>query len=188
MPLFPTSEEWQRQSTLLLQARPSTTRITTKYHIPNLSSARVQKTLQKQKSSRRTNNSATATTDPPSSTDPAAAAAAAAATSTPAPPKAYLELKTFDPQSGVCLKYKTDKAAEVGRLIAGLGRLGRSMAALPALADDVEMRDAAAPQPELAGSGTGMSTPLPDAAAEATKPAQGGAGGGGKKKKKGGKK
>ena len=40
-------------------------------------------------------------------------------------------LKTYDPESGVVLKYKTDKAADVGRLIAGLGRLGRDMAALP---------------------------------------------------------
>ena len=40
-------------------------------------------------------------------------------------------LKTYDPESGVVLKYKTDKAADVGRLIASLGRLGRHMAALP---------------------------------------------------------
>lgn len=46
-------------------------------------------------------------------------------------PKAVLVLKTYDPESGVVLKFKTDKAADVGRLIAGLGRLGRRMAALP---------------------------------------------------------
>jgi len=40
-------------------------------------------------------------------------------------------LKTYDPESGVCLQFKTDRAAEVGRLITGLGRLGRHMAALP---------------------------------------------------------
>ena len=40
-------------------------------------------------------------------------------------------LKTYDPESGVCLKFKTDKAADVGRLINGLGGLGRHMAALP---------------------------------------------------------
>jgi len=33
------------------------------------------------------------------------------------------------------LKLKTDKAADVGRLIAGLGRLGRRMAALPEKAE-----------------------------------------------------
>lgn len=45
--------------------------------------------------------------------------------------KAELMLKTYDPRSGVCLKYRTDKAAEVGRLVGSLGRLGRGMAALP---------------------------------------------------------
>jgi hypothetical protein len=35
----------------------------------------------------------------------------------------------------VVLKFKTDRAAEVGRLIGGLGRLGRHMAALPPQAD-----------------------------------------------------
>lgn len=52
-------------------------------------------------------------------------------TTTTQQPTAYLELKTYDPASGVCLKYKTDKAAEVGRLVASLGTLGRDMAALP---------------------------------------------------------
>lgn len=45
--------------------------------------------------------------------------------------KAVLVLKTYDPVSGTCLKYRTDKAAEVGRLIAALGTCGRVMAALP---------------------------------------------------------
>lgn len=49
----------------------------------------------------------------------------------PKTPRATLTLKTYCPESGVCLKYKTDRAAEVGRLVAGLGRLGRHMAALP---------------------------------------------------------
>jgi hypothetical protein len=40
-------------------------------------------------------------------------------------------LKTYDPESGVVLKFKTDRAAEVGRLIGSLGRMGRHMAALP---------------------------------------------------------
>lgn len=40
-------------------------------------------------------------------------------------------LKTYDPVSGTCLKYRTDKAADVGRLIAALGTCGRVMAALP---------------------------------------------------------
>jgi hypothetical protein len=123
-----------------------------------------------------------------------------------------LVLKTYDPESGVVLKFKTDRAAEVGRLINGLGRLGRHMAALPEkaveggnlfgqhsvcggcankpLGTDVVMEDAAAP--------TGQ-TPADAAAALAMvagtttttngKPAQQqqqqSGGGGGKKKKKG---
>ena len=49
----------------------------------------------------------------------------------PKVPKAVLSLKTYDPESGVCLQFKTDRAADVGRLIGGVGRLGRHMAALP---------------------------------------------------------
>jgi len=45
--------------------------------------------------------------------------------------KATLTLKTYDPVSGTCLKYQTDKGAEVGRLVAALGNCGRVMAALP---------------------------------------------------------
>lgn len=50
-------------------------------------------------------------------------------------PRATLTLKTYDPESGVVLKFKTDRAAEVGRLIHGLGRVGRHMAALPEKAE-----------------------------------------------------
>ena len=45
--------------------------------------------------------------------------------------RATLELKAYDPESGVVLKFKTNRAAEVGRLMLGLGSLGRYMAALP---------------------------------------------------------
>ncbi|CAD0012914.1 unnamed protein product [Aureobasidium pullulans] len=82
MPYFTSSEEWQKQSALLLQARPNTQ------------------------------------------------------------PTAYLELKTYDPISGTTLKYKTDKAAEVGRLVAAMGSLGREMAALPEMKQDITMTDA----------------------------------------------
>lgn len=108
----------------------------------------------------------------------------------------YLELKTYDPSSGTTLKYKTSKAAEVGRLIATLGSLGRDMAALPEMQQgmpfeptatgsygvltgntDVQMTDAPA---------SGNDTPVPDvatpaAATEVTKQQPTG----GKKKKKG---
>jgi hypothetical protein len=50
-------------------------------------------------------------------------------------PRAELSLKTFCPESGVCLKYKTDQAAEVGRLVRSLGHLARGMAGLEMLAD-----------------------------------------------------
>jgi hypothetical protein len=83
------------------------TRITTKYHIPSTSSISTKPTT------------TTTTTDAPTESKLAQQ------------PIAYLELKTYDPISGTTLKYKTDKAAEVGRLVAAMGSLGREMAALP---------------------------------------------------------
>ncbi|THW93909.1 hypothetical protein D6D18_06042 [Aureobasidium pullulans] len=115
MPYFTSSEEWQKQSALLLQARPNTTRITTKYHIPSASSISTKPTT---------------TTDAPTESKLAQQ------------PIAYLELKTYDPISGTTLKYKTDKAAEVGRLVAAMGSLGREMAALPEIKQDITMPDA----------------------------------------------
>jgi hypothetical protein len=52
--------------------------------------------------------------------------------------------------SGTTLKYRTDKAAEVGRLIAAMGTLGREMAALPEVKGDVVMGDAGAVQEDSA--------------------------------------
>lgn len=104
------------------------------------------------------------------------------------PPRASLIIKTFDPHSGVCLKYKTTKAAEVSRLVQLLGSLGRKMAALP---------DAPAPAPAAAEDEAAAGTATPPVggpaggAAGAGQPAQqaqagAGAGGGkGNKKKKG---
>ncbi|EOO04388.1 putative wd repeat protein [Phaeoacremonium minimum UCRPA7] len=113
MPTYPTSQEWLRQSSLLLEARPSTTRITSKYSIK------------------------------PAKSRPAKeGAAAAAADAEPKPPRGRLVLKTFDPVGGVTLKYKTTKAAEVARLIQMLGTLGRTMAALPPLPQEEAMPDA----------------------------------------------
>ncbi|THY99026.1 hypothetical protein D6C93_04044 [Aureobasidium pullulans] len=119
MPYFTSSEEWQKQSALLLQARPNTTRITTKYHIPSASSISTKPTT-------------TTTTTDASTTESKLAQQ----------PIAYLELKTYDPISGTTLKYKTDKAAEVGRLVAAMGSLGREMAALPEVKGDITMTDA----------------------------------------------
>jgi hypothetical protein len=79
--------------------------------VPNLKSAKYQKALKRKQNSKE--ESARDNTASPT-------------------PKAFLCLKTYDPESGVCLQFKTDRAADVGRLINGLGRLGRHMAALPA--------------------------------------------------------
>ena len=87
------------------------------------------------------------------------------------PLTAMLTLKTYDPVSGVCIKYQTNKAAEVGRLIGGLGRLGRCMAALPEASEG-------AFTPVDKERDTKLSAPT----AEKTTAA---ASGGGKKKKKG---
>lgn len=96
------------------------------------------------------------------------------------------------------LKFKTDKSADVGRMIAGLGRVGRHMAALPektegmvslvsslddidtGTAQDIAMEDA------IAGNDTAAADKEPATAAEPkTAPPATGGGGGGKKKKKG---
>ncbi|KAL8795097.1 MAG: hypothetical protein Q9195_002394 [Heterodermia aff. obscurata] len=162
MPYLPTAQAWLEQSRLLLSARPTTTRITTKYTIKP----------PPPRSKKSAKESAPAPQQP----------------SHPQPPKAFLTLKTCDPVSGICLKYNTDKAAEVGRLVASLGTCGRVMAALPDKIEPegeeavagVEVGTAAA-QEEVKGAKTG---------AKDGKPGQGkvggpGTGSGGGKKKKG---
>jgi len=118
MPYLDTAQQWLTQSTLLLQARPSTTRITTKYTItpPNSRSS---------KKARKTK------------TEPDSTPASASTTTPSTLPPATLTLKTYDPASGVTLKYSTNKAAEVSRLIQILGRLARPMAGLPEVKEDV---------------------------------------------------
>ncbi|KAK7737018.1 hypothetical protein SLS53_006774 [Cytospora paraplurivora] len=157
MPFIPTSQEWLTQSALLLDARPTTARVTTKY---NIKPAKIRKAKR---------DAAAAGGEPTETTDPAAAK----------PPRATLILKTFDPHSGVCLKYKTTKAAEVGRLVQLLGSLGRKMAALPdapapAVAVEDEAAEVATPPAAAAGGAPGQT-------------GQGAAGGGWKGKKKKGK-
>lgn len=95
------------------------------------------------------------------------------------PPRGKLIIKTYDPQSGVCLKYKTSKAAEVGRLVQMLGSLGRNMGGLksaPITAPAVE---------EEASAVTGTATPPVSVSGAGTPVAGGGDSGKGKKKKKG---
>jgi hypothetical protein len=100
----------------------------------------------------------------------------------PSEPSVTFNLKTYDPVSGVCLQYQTNKAAEVGRLVGSLGKLGRHMAALPeameGVSTSVEKGGEAVSTPMAEGDKTlGGSMPEMKIAA--------GGGGGGKKKKKG---
>lgn len=98
-------------------------------------------------------------------------------------------MKTYNPAAGICLQYRTNKAAEVGRLITSLGKLagGADVAALglgaaPATAaaagtaGDVEMTDApvAAEEGSAAAQTAGQAEGKPDAGAK-----------GGKSKRKG---
>ena len=119
---------------------------------------------------------------------------------------ATIVLKTFDPVSGVCLKYRTNRGAEVGRLITGLGGLGRCMAGLPSNAveaaentavvdGDIEMADAEKEANSRAqGKHVSFADPIQAkknggnaSSAKGTENSQQktGGGGGGKKKKKG---
>ncbi|KAI0433988.1 signal recognition particle 9 kDa protein-domain-containing protein [Xylaria sp. FL1042] len=188
MPYYETSQEWLRQSALLLEARPSTTRITTSYHLTDKtgSSKKRQKRRQQQQQQQQEQQSSATTT---TTTTPSAAAP-------PPPPRASLTIKTYDPHSGACLKYRTTKAAEVSRLILSLGQLGRKMAALPADADTI-MADVGAaeevgtPGLEKAEPSTGGNAGAKGQAQTQTQgqgQGQAGGGGGGKGKKKRGKK
>lgn len=131
MPYLDTAESWLAESTLLLKARPTTTRITTKYRV----NPRVKPSTLRHNVRRKAAIAAAASSDPSKSTE------------TKATGPSILVLKTYDPVSRATLKYKTDKAADVGRLIASLGRLGRHMAALPETAE-VVMEEAPEQMPE----------------------------------------
>ncbi|KAL1855987.1 hypothetical protein Plec18167_000391 [Paecilomyces lecythidis] len=166
MPYLPTSQAFLEQSSLLLEAYPESTKITTRYSYPSRSP----------KSHPRSK---------PKVTDPAATADSN--TQTTLTPIATLTLKTYHPPTGICLKYKTNKAAEVGRLITGLGKLaagakvkdlGTSATTAPAVGGDVEMADAPTATATVDDSA---------AAATATKTDSGTGAKGGKSKKKGGK-
>ncbi|KAK1980571.1 signal recognition particle 9 kDa protein-domain-containing protein [Colletotrichum cereale] len=164
MPTYKTSQEWLEQSSLLLQARPATTRITTKYSIQPV----------KPRKAKTSTEDATVTED--------------AAMTDAKPPRGSLVLKTFDPASGVTLKYRTTKAAEVSRLITCLGTLGRTMSTSKASVEvkDEPMTDAANLAGGVAGApAAGEDTPVSGGAGA---PTPAGAGGGGGKKKKKGKK
>jgi len=79
-----------------------------------------------------------------------------------APGKGVLTLKTYDPVSGVCIKFRTTKVADVGRLITGLHRLGRQQAGLPQVAASTEATWADVGVTPMEASGA--TTPVPGAA------------------------
>ena len=110
-------------------------------------------------------------------------------------PRATLEVKAYDPVSGTTLKFKTEKSADVGRLIAGVGRLGRQMAALPEKAEGTDGHStrhivgtanvcAAAEDAAMEDAPAADGAEAKDEASQEAKPAPT-ATGGGKKKKKG---
>ncbi|EOA87484.1 uncharacterized protein SETTUDRAFT_179207 [Exserohilum turcica Et28A] len=167
MPYFATSAEWYEQSSLLLKARPTTTRITSKYSVlkPTASKIKKRQKYEEKKAARPVDT--TRASSPPPAQDPEEVTAT-------------FTLKTYDPESGTCLQYQTNKGAEVGRLIGNLGRLGRHMAALPETTEDLSMpaggENTSTPQVDESGDvKMGGTAPEPKA----------GAGTGGKKKKKG---
>ena len=96
-------------------------------------------------------------------------------------------LKSYDPVSGVCLKYRTDKAAEVGRLVAALGTCGRVMAALPerveAEGEEVAGGEAVAESLVEGKGGRGGGKEGKGGQGKGGGVGAGGGGGGGKKKK-----
>ncbi|EQL37687.1 hypothetical protein BDFG_00743 [Blastomyces dermatitidis ATCC 26199] len=172
MPYLSTSQEYLEQSALLLQAYPDTTRITTKYSYPRPKKSSSQPTSTKPKPA------------PTGTSTPSTQTQSQSQTQTQTPTPATITLKTFHPTSGICLKYRTNKAAEVGRLIAGLGKLASGapvvepIAADTGMAGDTEMTDAATAPVSATATTSG-----PGAGAGGKGSSSGG--GGGKSKKKG---
>ncbi|KAF3902676.1 hypothetical protein AA313_de0200457 [Arthrobotrys entomopaga] len=104
--------EFIERSLQLLQAHPNTTKITTTYHIspPPKKPSRHPKPT------------------PPTTKSTPTAPATAPTEEKPKLPRGKLTLKTYDPISGGIIIFKTEKVADVGRLVGGLHRLGRRMA------------------------------------------------------------
>jgi hypothetical protein len=96
------------------------TRITSKYSISNPSSSEISK--REQYAAKRAQTQETTAT---SASEPQ-----------PSAPTATFTLKTYDPVSGTCLQYETNKAAEIGRLHANLARLAKHQAALREVTTD----------------------------------------------------
>jgi hypothetical protein len=171
MPYLPDLNTYLHQSSLLIQAYPTTTRITTKYSLPR-------RTNPKSKSNVKPAPPESATTE-----------AVARPHRERLPPSATLTLKTFEPGSGICLKYTTDKAAEVGRLLTGLGRLaGGEVIEIP-VPSSAPVVAPAEDKMEVDEVGSGAATPKVEdgkvqGPAQGQPQAQGGSGKGKKKKGK----
>lgn len=144
------------------------TRISSKYTVLKPTASKVKKRQKyAEKQASRPKDTARASSPPPQSQNPEEATVT-------------FTLKTYDPESGTCLQYETNKGAEVGRLIGNLGRLGRHMAALPEATED----------PIAPAGGERVGTPQIDEGGDVKMggvptESKGGAGAGGKKKKKG---
>ncbi|ERF73340.1 hypothetical protein EPUS_08282 [Endocarpon pusillum Z07020] len=108
MPYLPNVNSYLHQSALLLQAYPTTTRITTKYSLPRKRKTKL--------------SVGEITGQPDTSSDTAGRRRAGREHQTHA---ATLTIKTYETTSGICLKYETNKSAEVGRLMTGLGKLAK---------------------------------------------------------------
>ncbi|KAF3910878.1 hypothetical protein ABW20_dc0106884 [Dactylellina cionopaga] len=167
MVLVKTPADFVERSLLLLKANPNTTRITTSYHISPPPSA----DSSKKPRPKATNETSTA----------------APTEEKPKGPRGKLTLKTYDPISGSLIKFRTDKISDVGRMVAGLHRLGRSMAGLK----DIPPAETTAATTEGATAG-GAPTVSKEAVAgavaategESSSAAAGGSKGGKKKNKK----
>lgn len=175
-------------------------RITTKYSFPSqrpssikkssIQARKLQQKQQQQQQQQESQNDPSSQSQPQPQSQSAAPTAATSATTATSTPIALLTLKTYNPTAGICLKYRTTKAAEVGRLITSLGKLaaGADVASLGLSAAGA----ASAPAGGGGGGGT-ADVEMTDAPAgnEEAAPAAGGAGKtdpgvkGGKSKKKG---
>jgi hypothetical protein len=147
MSYIPTLNAFLQSASQLLAAYP-TARIATRYSLP---SSKPQPDPQP----------ATTSADVPTKREPAAT----------------LTVKVYHPHTGLILKYRTDKAQEVGRLVTSLGRLarGEELDATPAATAGAEAEKMDVDEVEGAVAGKVGATQPPSATA----------GGGGKKKKKG---
>jgi len=181
MHISTTPQDFLDQSLLLIQARPVTTRITTTYSTPSRRQLARLRKKQKPRSA------------PPSDTSATAAAISAKDTiSLQATGK--LTLKTYDPVSGACIKFITNKVSDVGRLVGVLGKAARGMSSLlqqkeskeDNIVSDMPLTRVDSPaHPSLQPLRVKSPSPAPAAQLQQQ---QGGPSAGGKGRKKGGRK